>query len=57
MRINKYLALCGVGSRRKCDEYISKKLIKVNGKIMDNFSYNVNDTDFVQYNNQLLMGI
>ncbi len=54
MRINKYLALCGVCSRRKCDEYISKNLVKVNGKIMNNFSYNVNDDDFVQYKNELL---
>ena len=31
MRINKYLAKCGIGSRRKCDEFISKGFIKVNG--------------------------
>ena len=24
MRLNKYLARCGIGSRRKCDEFISK---------------------------------
>ncbi len=54
MRINKYLALCGVGSRRKCDEYISKSLVKVNGKVMNDFSYNVKNDDFVQYKNELL---
>ena len=32
MRINKYLAQCGLGSRRKCDDFISRGLIKVNGK-------------------------
>ena len=34
MRINKYLAKCGIGSRRKCDEYISSGKIKVDGTIV-----------------------
>ena len=29
MRLNKYLAQCGLGSRRKCDEFISKGKIKI----------------------------
>tara|TARA_Y100001960_G_C14460941_1_gene722035 strand:+ start:77 stop:799 length:723 start_codon:yes stop_codon:yes gene_type:complete len=52
MRINKYLARCGIGSRRDCDEYIKNKQIKVNGKILDNFSYSVKDNDCVQYKNK-----
>ena len=54
MRINRYIAQCGVGSRRKCDEYITKGLIKVNGKIKTNFSYNVKKDDYVQFNNRLI---
>ena len=27
MRINKYLARCGIGSRRDCDEYIKNKMV------------------------------
>ncbi|MBI45756.1 MAG: hypothetical protein CMG66_06310 [Candidatus Marinimicrobia bacterium] len=49
MRINKYLARCGVGSRRQCDEYIKNRKIKVNGNVIDNFSYSVRDSDCVQY--------
>ena len=32
MRINKYLAECGVASRRNCDKMIEDGLVKVNGK-------------------------
>ena len=54
MRINKYLSQCGVGSRRKCDEYISNGLVRINGKIVKDFSYDVSKSDYVQYNNKLL---
>ena len=54
MRINKYLAKCGLGSRRKCDEFISSGKIKVNGKTVTNFSLNVSDDCFVQFNNKLI---
>ena len=32
MRINKYLADCGIASRRKCDELIAQGKVKVNQK-------------------------
>ena len=35
MRINKYLAECGIASRRGCDEIIKEKRVKVNGRICD----------------------
>lgn len=35
MRINKYLALCGVASRRECDKLISEGRVEVNGKIAE----------------------
>ena len=54
MRINKYLSQCGVGSRRKCDIYISNGSIKINGKVNKDFSYNVSESDFVQFNNKLI---
>jgi 23S rRNA pseudouridine2605 synthase len=54
MRINRYLAQCGLGSRRKCDEFIVKGLIKVNGKINKDFSYNVKIDDYIQFNNKLV---
>jgi len=54
MRINKYLAKCGLGSRRKCDEFISSGKIKVNGKTVTDFSLNISDDCFVQFNNKLI---
>lgn len=35
MRINKYLALCGVCSRRKADELVEDGAVKVNGKVAE----------------------
>ena len=54
MRLNKYLAQCGLGSRRKCDEIISKGKIKINGHIVKDFSFSVTNEDYVQYNNKLI---
>ena len=33
MRINKFLAECGVGSRRACDKLIEEGRVKVNGRV------------------------
>ena len=54
MRINKYLARCGLGSRRKCDEFINKGQIKINGFVIKDFSYHVKDDDYVQFKNKIL---
>ena len=35
VRLQKYLAECGLASRRKCEEYISQKRVKVNGKVTE----------------------
>tara|TARA_A100001388_G_scaffold277549_1_gene269414 strand:- start:651 stop:1364 length:714 start_codon:yes stop_codon:yes gene_type:complete len=54
MRLNKYLAKCGIGSRRKCDEYIRNGKIKVNGIVISDFSYYVSPGSYIQYNNKLI---
>ena len=54
MRINKYLALCGVGSRRKVEEYIKDGLVKVNGKVVTDLSTTIQKKDVVEYNGQKL---
>ena len=33
MRLNKFLAACGVASRRDCDELIKQGRVKINGKV------------------------
>lgn len=35
MRINKFLADCGIASRRNCDKYIKDGLVLVNGKVAE----------------------
>jgi len=42
MRLNKFLASCGVSSRRKCDELIFSGKVRVNGKIVKTPAYQVN---------------
>lgn len=41
MRLNKYLADCGVDSRRNCDEIIAQGRVKVNGKTITRLGVDV----------------
>ena len=41
-RLQKYLAECGIASRRKCEEYILQGKIQVNGKIITELGVKVN---------------
>lgn len=41
MRLNKFLANCGVASRRKCDELIFNGKVKVNGEVVTHPGFNV----------------
>ena len=52
MRLNKYLAKTGIGSRRECDLFIKDGLIKINGKITRDFSYKVSEIDCIQFKNK-----
>ena len=44
MRINKYLATCGIASRRKVEELILAGKISVNGKIVTNLATDIDIT-------------
>ena len=46
-RINKYLAECGVASRRAVEDLIRAGKITINGKIVTNLSTQITDTDKV----------
>ncbi len=48
-RLNKYLAQCGIASRRKAAEIVKAGKIKVNGAVQDNPSYMVLRSDKVEY--------
>ncbi|MBU5335713.1 pseudouridine synthase [Intestinibacter bartlettii] len=47
MRINKYIALCGVASRRKAEELILAGRIKVNDNVITELSYQVDEENDV----------
>lgn len=48
MRLQKYMAHCGVASRRKSEDIISENRVIVNGKIMNNPAYQVQEGDIVK---------
>lgn len=51
MRINKYIAHCGICSRRNAEDLIINNQIKVNGEIMNDLAYKVDiKNDIVTYN-------
>lgn len=50
MRINKYIAAAGVTSRRKADEMITEGKVKVNGVVLTNLGYHVEEGDVVEVN-------
>lgn len=41
MRINKYLASCGLSSRRKSEELVTSRRVKVNGKTVTKLAFDV----------------
>jgi 23S rRNA pseudouridine2605 synthase len=47
MRINKYIAEAGIASRRKADELIRQGKVKVNGAVLTQPGYDVQDSDEV----------
>ena len=49
MRINKYIASCGVASRRKAEEIILDGRVTVNGKLVTELAFNIDeDKDIVE---------
>lgn len=54
IRLNRYLAECGIASRRKAEALIQAGKIKVNGKTVTALSTRVTASDTVKYNGQTL---
>ena len=53
MRINKYLAQCGVAGRRACDKLISEGRVSVNGKVAD-LGLDVEEGDSVKVDGKIV---
>ena len=56
MRINKYIAQAGVCSRRKADELIEAGKVKVNGAVLTEPGYDVQEGDKVYVNGKPVSG-
>lgn len=54
MRINKYIASAGITSRRKADELIEQGEVKVNGAVLTNPGYQVNEGDVVEVSGSIV---
>ena len=54
MRINKYIAQCGIASRRRAEDRIKLGKIKVNGKVTTDLSTDIRDTDIVSIDNKTI---
>jgi 23S rRNA pseudouridine2605 synthase len=54
VRLNKFMANSGVGSRREADEYIKMGLVTVNGETITEMGYKVKPTDDIRYEGRKL---
>jgi len=53
-RLQKYMARCGVASRRKCEEYILQGRVKINGQTVTQLGTLVSPSDKVELDGKLL---
>src|SRR6516162_7108492 len=54
MRLNRFLAAAGLGSRRHCDELIAAGRVTINGNTCTDFSVEPNPRDHVKVNGKLI---
>ena len=54
MRLQKYMAMCGVAARRKCEEIISAGRVSVNGQIITEMGTQVEEGDEVRVDGALI---
>ena len=54
MRLNRFLAAAGIGSRRQCDELIAAGRVSINGRVCTNFSAQPSERDHVKIDRKLV---
>lgn len=54
MRLQKYMAMCGVAARRKCEEMIAQGRVRVNGTVITQMGTQVESSDRVELDGRLL---
>ena len=55
MRINRFLAASGLGSRRSCEELILTGKVTINGQICQNLATEVSEADFVKVGSRRIL--
>lgn len=54
VRINKYLAACGLGSRRRVENYINQRKVSINGKLARLYDYVYPEADTVMVGGKIV---
>jgi len=54
MRINRFLAVAGLGSRRQVERLVLNKEISINNQVVENLSTDVKDDDIVRYKGKII---
>lgn len=54
MRLNRFLAAAGVGSRRHCDELIAARRVTINGRVSTDFSVQPSERDHVKVDGKIV---
>ena len=54
MRLNRFLAAAGLGSRRHCDELIAAGRVTINGRVCTDFSAQPAEGDHVKVGGKLV---
>ena len=54
MRLQKYMAMCGVAARRKCEEIIAAGRVAVNGETITQMGTQVEDGDVVTLDGRII---
>jgi len=55
MRLNKYIAHCGIASRRKTADYVKQGFVTVNDELVDHPAYEVQKGDVVKYKGKIII--
>jgi 23S rRNA pseudouridine2605 synthase len=54
LRLNRYLAAAGIGSRRRCDDLIASGRVTINGKPCTSFSTQPTERDYIKVDGKLV---
>ena len=54
MRLNRFLAAAGIGSRRRCDELIAEGRVTINGQLCTDFSVRPTPRDHIKVDGRLV---